>query len=424
MKKAIIAVLIMMMIPVAVMASGFALYDGSAKAMGMGSAFIGRADDASAIYYNPAGLAFLEGTNVLIGITPIMPHVTVELGGNSWDSEQRWVFAPSAYFSTKITENIAVGFGMFVPNGLGMQFNEQYGGNFISYRSMSMGVYFRPTIAFKVNENLALAAGVDIVYSKLMHWRKFPYAMLDPNLAFLNMSADERSEGDGMGYGFVASALYKADKFQFGVKYRHQVEVDYEGDADFTLNASGIPTVDGMFGAIFKDQILTTTMTIPGEISAGIMVIASDDLSFTADFSYTLWEVIDTITMTHSEPVTAAMLGPNDVWTMNWENTWMLRLGTEYWLNREFAVRAGFALDHSPIPNEHLTPFAPDGDRTEFTVGMGYDTKEACCWGRFFADVAYRYVGMAEGTSEFAYFPATYSGGYANLLSMSVGFSF
>lgn len=402
-KKLSLIVLIIIAVPSAVMASGFGLYDANAKATGMGSAFVAKADDASAIYYNPAGIAFLEGHNFLGSITPVQPHVDVTFMGDTTSSEQRWVYVPSMYYATSVSDRISVGIGVFAPFGLGVQYPAEYPGNLASYRSMGLAAFIRPTVAFKVSDNFAIGGGVDFVYSRMKEWRRIPYQFL--GLPFENHVIDARYEYDGTGTGFAFGALYKAsEQFQIGLKYRHKVEIDYEGDVDFTFYETGVPMVDGMIGQLFVDQGSRSGVTIPNEFTAGIMYKTSERLSFTADFVWTKWSEIEVINLLHDE--TPAIDSP---WPMEWEDTWQIKFGTEYWVSHSWAVRGGYIRDNSPIPAENLTPFAPDSDRNEFTVGLGYDTKEACCWGRFFADAAFRYILLEDVTSEFTFFPAEFS---------------
>ncbi len=56
-------------------AGGYQLNEQGARAVGMGGAFVARASDPSAIYYNPAGLAFQKGTNILLGTNIITPSM-------------------------------------------------------------------------------------------------------------------------------------------------------------------------------------------------------------------------------------------------------------------------------------------------------------------------------------------------------------
>ncbi|HQT91428.1 MAG TPA: outer membrane protein transport protein, partial [Candidatus Kryptobacter bacterium] len=57
-------------------ASGYQLNEHGAKAVSMGGAFVARADDPSAIFFNPAGLSFVKGFNVMVGGTLILPSTT------------------------------------------------------------------------------------------------------------------------------------------------------------------------------------------------------------------------------------------------------------------------------------------------------------------------------------------------------------
>ena len=48
--------------------SGFALYEAGARSSALAGAVVARADDLSAIFYNPAGITQLEGTQAQFGM--------------------------------------------------------------------------------------------------------------------------------------------------------------------------------------------------------------------------------------------------------------------------------------------------------------------------------------------------------------------
>lgn len=403
----------LLLLPTCAFASGFGIYDANAKATGMGGAFIARADDASAVYYNPAGIAFLDGTNALVNLLPVQPHVTVSFGGEV-DSEQRWVVVPAMFLTKKIDDRLAAGIGVFAPIGLGVQYPENYPGNFISYRSMGLAAFIRPTLAYKVTDNLAVAASLDIVYSQMKIDRKLPFSMMGMPIPG---AVDNRVTVDGTGFGYSVSALYQAgEDFRIGAKYRACVEIDYEGDADFTTPTFGNPYMDGMMDQMFFDQAVTSGIDVPAEFTIGLYYKASDRLSFVADAAFTQWSSVDVIPMAHEN----SMLDQD--WAMNWEDTWGFKFGAEYFLNEQIALRGGYTRDYSPIPAETLTPFAPDGDRHEFTVGIGYDGAENL-WGQMFLDMAFRYIMIEDVTSKFSYFPATFNTDMT-FFSISTGFKF
>ncbi|MEA3466103.1 MAG: outer membrane protein transport protein [Thermodesulfobacteriota bacterium] len=69
--KLSIIVLMVLLMPSLVCGAGFHIREQGAKAMGMANAFVAQADDPSAIFYNPAGIAFQDGTQVSLGVTVI-----------------------------------------------------------------------------------------------------------------------------------------------------------------------------------------------------------------------------------------------------------------------------------------------------------------------------------------------------------------
>ena len=81
MKKLVILAVIGMFAYSNAFASGFQLNEQGARALAMGGAFAGLANDPSALYFNPAGITQLRGTNFYFGTTLIMPLGTYKTPG-------------------------------------------------------------------------------------------------------------------------------------------------------------------------------------------------------------------------------------------------------------------------------------------------------------------------------------------------------
>jgi long-chain fatty acid transport protein len=413
--KVLLIAAVAILISATAFASGFGYYEHGAKATGMAGAFVAQANDASAIYYNPAGIAFLEGTHVMGAFHPVKPSVTVSYAGTSTDGETPWLPPASAYISHQVTDNITVGMGTFVPYGLEVKFPKNWQGSALNARSYLSSYYYRPTIAIKVNENLALGASFDYVWSKLTLERQSAFSV-SPFLPSGRVETELNANGDG--YGFTVGALMKAsENLQLGIKYQHEVEIDYEGDAEFAYIAAGHPLVDGAASMLFVDQGAKTTITMPAELVVGVMFKPSDKLILEVDLQYTKWDSYETLVGELDNP----MLSFED--PGNWDNTFMVRVGAQYEMAREWAIRGGYIFDTSPIPDNTLKPILPDADRNEFTAGLGYDTKEACCWGRFTADFAIQYILFDERTSKYPEYPATYETDVL-ILGFGIGLNF
>ena len=116
--------------------AGFGLYEGSARGNALGGTMVGRADDPSAIYYNPAGITQLSGMQVMVGATAIRPSTTVKTmtpaGEVSTESEDNTWIPPHLYGTYQVVDNVWAGVGLFSRFGLGTEFPSDWPGRYNS----------------------------------------------------------------------------------------------------------------------------------------------------------------------------------------------------------------------------------------------------------------------------------------------------
>ena len=122
-------------------AAGFALIEQSAS--GMGNAFAGGsavAEDASTIFFNPAGMTYIQGTQAVGAIHLIKPNADFkdkgselanfrQLGDEGPDAGDL-ALVPNAYFKTDLNENIKLGLAINAPFGLKTEYDEEWLGRF------------------------------------------------------------------------------------------------------------------------------------------------------------------------------------------------------------------------------------------------------------------------------------------------------
>ena len=116
------------------------------RALGIGAAFVGIADDPSAIFYNPAGLILQEQKlNFAINGFYIMPTHEYSFGGLSATSQEN-VSVPQFFFTYKASDNLTLGFGAYSPYATGgMSWKkEELGTPFKSYLGI---ISFTPSIS-------------------------------------------------------------------------------------------------------------------------------------------------------------------------------------------------------------------------------------------------------------------------------------
>jgi len=386
-------------------AAGIAVDLHSARAVGMAGAVAGFIDDASAIYFNPAGIAQGQGLEFMIGGTPIIPtfKVTPQIPGGANNNEITGVTniipPPHVYFTYGISDEWTVGIGVYSPYGLKVQWPDAWHpiGRTIITEANFQTFDISPTVAYK-NGPLRIGIGLQIVRATVQ-LQKDIGPLGDPNTyAHANLGAGTWGWGGNLGvqYEVIAKTL------QLGAFYRSQVKLDFTGSAAFT-------NVPPQFGSTLVDQPVTTTLTLPNNIGFGIAYHPMPELVLDADFMYTSWQQFTAIAINFQNPAL------NTYEPKQWHHTWNYRVGAEYTLNEHVQLRGGLLFDQTPSPTYTLLPDIPDADRLNVALGATYR------WGAFRIDGGFQYIFFFGQTSNSPSFPASYSAG-AYVLSLTFGF--
>ncbi len=371
-------------------AAGFALYESSARGDAMGGTLLARADSPSALIYNPAGITQLNGTQIELGTALIPPRGTVVIGNVETDVNADNHFVPYAYVTHQFNDNIWLGVSLGSRYGLGLFWPEDWAGRYNATGSELTTISMQPTIAYKINEQFSLAAGLEFIYGDVNLARKVPFPVAGmPDLSY-NLS------GDAWGLGGVVAAHYQPNsQWRLGLTARTPVKLSFEGEA-----ALG----DGRYNS-------EADITLPGSVALGAAYQLTSKLSVEADLIYTLWSSYDEVEIISETLGTSTM--PKD-----WQNTFRFQLGAEYALTENWDIRAGYVFDQSPI-DEHADFMVFPGDRQIFSVGGGYKTQN---WN---INAAYAYLLGSDATYNVTpYGQSDYKDSIAHILNVSVGFSF
>jgi len=391
---------------------GFALSGVGSKAIGMGGAFRGLADDWSAAYWNPAGLTQLEKSELnamLVAITPrpeYTPDITyygIDVGyrnGLARYPNDKTSFIPdvSGFMKLKGLKGVTAGVAVFVPFGLGSEWD------LFEPRSMDLAhpypwydhqadlnvIDIHPTIAKGfMDGKLSLGVGLSIQRGDVL----FRKTYLKPSglpLPHQNLVIDSKIEGDGMGFGANGGLLFKlSDKIQFGISGKTGSTIKLKGTAEqtlFTFNNEDLRTTllansytlaDTMqILFLFAAQNHTSTpdadaeLKTPADIGFGLAIKPSEKLTFTGEVAYTMWSSLDSILIELDGVDPSGQPAQNSAIVLDWENTVRFSAGLEYWMFEPLALRLGYYLDPSPVPDETFTPLIPDmGDKSSVNIG-------------------------------------------------------
>jgi long-chain fatty acid transport protein len=370
--------------------AGFLIYEHGAAAMAMGGAFVALANNPSAIFHNPAGIAFLEGTQISMGTTLITSSTSLELTNlaTTVETVSQWFYPSTFYISHKINDRIAAGFGFFSPYGLGTKWPEDYALRFLSTEDDMKTFFFNPVVAVKLDENFSVAVGVSYIYSTLT-FDRVNLVNLTPYGGSI-YEAPIEVKGNGDAFALNAGVLYKGENFSLGFNWRGGFDLDLEGDLN--LDNSNIPAV--FQASVPEEADVSTTFHMPHILAFGAAFNLTESLIVTADFHYILWSCYDEFAITLDYPEPFPDPAEPERFVEDWEDSYIIRGGFQYMVNENFALRAGFLYDKTPQPVESMDPILPDANRLAFTGGFGYKS------GNFVVDVAYQYEPFKDRVSE------------------------
>ena len=213
-------------------ASGFALVQQGTAAMAQGNAFVAEASDASAVFYNPAGLNQLKRAQVYQGSFLNYPDREYSGGGLDSQTNHRLYRAMTAYIAIPVHDRVALGFGFFSPFGMGTVWPPTWAGRYITTYSSIQTYNLNPVISVKVLENLSLAAGYDVMWSKVRLKRKTPLVVRGQ--AFPDAETEVTGEGSGSGYN-LGLHYEPVSGVKLGVAYRSQIKVNHSGGLSTSL---------------------------------------------------------------------------------------------------------------------------------------------------------------------------------------------
>lgn len=368
------ATLSLAFVPAISSASGFSIYEQGGRAMGFAGAYTAVTDDPSAIFHNPAGIAFLDGTQLYFGGTLVAPKSSFTgdapfPGAGIREKQDVGVIpVPTLYLTQKVSSRVVWGLGVYTPFGLRTEWAnpDSFTGRHISLAAELKGVAINPTLAVKLANRVSVGAGLDFRLAKVELRRRIP--SLNPfTQQTVDIAEAKLESGYDSGIGFNVGLVAKpSDQLSVGLSYRHRVTVDFTGDAVFAL----IPTGHSQFDQLVARNpllqgrpALGTSITFPGMVAGGA-AYEWDRWTVTGDVVWFNWSTFDRLVLSFPDrpPLDQTVIE-------DYRNIWQFRAGLERRLGDHWAVRGGYHYDQTPVPTESVSPLLPDQDRHGLAVG-------------------------------------------------------
>ncbi|MFO7884864.1 MAG: outer membrane protein transport protein [Desulfobacteraceae bacterium] len=356
-------------------ASGFAVFSQGASSFGKAGASIAYSDSPSSVFYNPALISSLDGTQIETGTTVInleFEHKS-DLTGKT-DSTDNSIFFPSTLYATyNFNKKLSFGFGAFSPFGLATQWDKTWEGRYLATNSELTSLCANPVVSWQATPKLAIAGGVNILYID---------ATLENSINLSPMGlgdARQKFKGDDYGYGFNLGLLYQfTDQIQAGMSFRSGYSMDLDGRLSFDL-PMGSP--DLLAGAL-PDTGSRAAIDLPEKFFASIAFQATPKLVVEAGILREGWSCYDKITTRSEKPVNGVTA---EIIDKDWNDTMTYNLGLEYCFNDRLTLRTGYLFRENAVPDHTFDPSLPDSDASLYAFGGDF------AWNQYTLSMAYVY---------------------------------
>lgn len=385
--KKIVLGLVASAMSLSAVAEGYQVNTLSARQLGMGHVGTGMHLGAESMFFNPAGLGYLDKKLDLSGsFTGVFPTAKATVNGTTYktSNDPSTPIMVNAGFS--IYDNLKAGVSFYTPYGSGINWTDNWPGAVLS-QSVSLKVFtLQPTVSWRITDRLSIGAGltvnwgsvdlnkglVDPATSDIMIGALAQSGVL-PNPQFYNgvMPASINLSGkSSVSCGFNVGVMFDInEKVTVGASYRSKVKMSVDaGDASISFaNAQAQLILNEL--NVLNATNFAASMPCPYVLSLGVSWKPISGLTLALDGRLSGWKTYKSLDIEFLDPLCAAY---NQHIEKNYNNCWAFSVGGEYAITNRFDIRAGLMLDTSPCNEKHYNPETPGMTKIEPSVGFSF----------------------------------------------------
>ena len=379
------ALLAAMALSVGVLASGKAiaggiiLYEVGTEDVGLAAAgYAARAQDATTVLTNPAGMVRLDGTQVQLGTQLLYSDMKFSNSGASSPrlgnvssgkviGDNGWFPGGGLFLSYSVSPDLKLGLAATSTFGSVLDYNDNWAGRYYVQQATLIGASLLPSIAFRVTDKLSLGASVNAMYGYLK------------NETGINniFGADGKltMRDSTWGWGGNLGLMYEATPgTRFGLTYSSQVKLDFEPQARFSGTGpllTALLDARGLNGATVNLGI-----TVPQQVMGSVFHTVDDRWSLLGNVGWQQWSKFGDV-----EVGLADINNPTSVTTkLDFKDTWHVAVGAQYQISEPWRLNFGIAYD-SAFQSGNVSPILPTNQGWRFGVGGQNQVDKTFGWG-------------------------------------------
>jgi long-chain fatty acid transport protein len=364
-------------------AGGVMLYEIGTADVGLATAGYGaRAQDASTVFTNPAGMTRLPG-NQFLGAGQMLwgdikfsvgSGTSPGLGGNDGGyviGHDGWFPGGGAFATYTVSPDVKLGLALTGNFGNALNYDNDWAGRYYVQQAWIVGMSLLPSIAWKVNDRLSLGASVNAMYG-----------IYKNNVAINNV--DSRY-GDGRlkmkdetwGWGANLGLLYEfSPATRLGLTWNSQVNLDFDAPLEFTGLSPVLNAALSRAGLI--DASAKVGVKVPQQVMASLYTQVDQRWALLGSVGWQQWSKFGQVQFgidDATNPVSISTAIP-------FKDTWHVAAGAQYQLTGPWLLNFGIAYDSGfQDSSSKVSPLLPLDSAWRFGVGGQRQIDQTSFWG-------------------------------------------
>ena len=364
------------------LAGGLIAYEIGTQDVGLASAgYNVRAQDASTVFTNPAGMTRLDGAQILgagqidysnLTFSPgagTSPGLGSDDGGKAFGSDGLF-FGGGGYFSYSLSPDLKVGFAMTGNFGAPVKYNDNWVGRYYAQEATLVGISFVPAIAYKVTSKLSLGGSVTAMNG--IYRNKVAINNVDPRYGDGQLKLDDNVWGWGINLGLLYE--FTTDT-RVGLTWNSQVDLDFSAVPEFSNLAQGVNALLTKRGLMNAN--VDVGITVPQQLMGSVFSQVSDRWALLGSVGWQQWSKFGQVQLGIQNTLDPTSLTQD----LNFKDTWHFAAGAQYRLSEPWLLNFGMAYDTGFQDGSNVSPLLPANSAWRFGAGVEHQLTKTFTWG-------------------------------------------
>jgi len=375
-------------------AGGLIAYEIGTADVGLASAgYNARAQDASTVFTNPAGMTRLEGTQFLAAgqvdygnlkfsiDSGTSPGLGRDDGGHAFGSDG-WFFGGGGFFSYSVSADLKLGVAMTGNFGAPLQYDDNWVGRYYVQEATLLGLSVLPSIAYKVTDKLSLGVSLNAMYG--IYNNQVAINNVDPIFGDGRLKLDDNEWGWGVNLGL----LYEINGgTRLGLTWNSQVNLDFKAPAEFSNLAPGLGHLLNNRGLL--NSSIEVGINVPQQVMGSIFAQVSDRWAVLGSVGWQQWSKFGQVQLGIDDTTDPRSLTTD----LDFKDTWHVAAGAQYRPSDPWLLNFGMAYDSDFQDSSEVSPLLPANSAWRFGAGAQHQASQSFTWG---VAVEYLYGGTLD----------------------------